>query len=202
LLSEGAKLKELGWQLPKAGEIVLIALDGSQKQIASERIVAGSGAEAFKLGAAFVKQHAPAPRDAKARLAAAQEEAKGTGRRVWVVQGGPRCGPCFKLARWMDEHHAVLEKDYVLLKVSEIDNSVGEVMKLFNQPERTGIPWMAITEPGGAVLATSDGPLGNLGFPSSIEDIRHFREMLRRTARKLTAKEQDQLAESLTQSEQ
>jgi hypothetical protein len=62
--------------------------------------------------------------------------------------------------------------------VPEIDESAGDVMKLPNQPERTGIPWMAITEPGGAVLATSDGPLGNLGFPSSIEDIRHLREML------------------------
>ena len=82
--------------------------------------------------------------------------------------------------------------------MSETDKSVGEVMKLLNQPERTGIPWMAITEPGGAVLGTSDGPLGNLGFPSSIEDIRHLREMLRRTARNLTAEEQDQLAESLT----
>jgi hypothetical protein len=60
---------------------------------------------------------------------------------------------------------------------------------------------MAITEPGGAVLATSDGPLGNIGFPGTIEDARHLREMLQRTARKLTAKEQDQLVESLIQPE-
>lgn len=201
LMSETAVLKELGWQLPKSGEIVLIALEGNQKQIASERIVAGNSDEAFKLGAAFVKQHAPAPRDAKALLAAAQEEAKATGRRVWFVEGGPRCGPCFKLARWMDDQHSLLEKDYVLVKVSDMDKSAEEVMRLHNKPERTGIPWMAITEPGGTILATSDGPLGNIGFPGTIEGTRHLREMLRRTARKLTANEQDQLAASLTQPE-
>jgi hypothetical protein len=70
-----------------------------------------------------------------------------------------------------------------------------------DKPEEKGIPWMAITESSGAVLATSDGPLGNIGFPATIEDIRHLREMLRRTARKLAAKEQDQLAESLAQPE-
>ena len=201
LMSEATVLKELGWQLPKSGEIVLIALDGSQKQIAAERIAAGNGTEAFKSGAAFVKQHAPAPCDAKARLAAAQEEAKATERRVWVVEGGPRCGPCFKLARWMEEHHTLLEKDYVVVKVSEMDKSIGEVMKLLDQPESKGIPWMAIVEPDGPVMATSDGPLGNIGFPGTIEDIRHLRDMLQRTARKLTAKEQDQLAESLAQPE-
>jgi Thioredoxin-like len=200
--SDAATIKKYDWQLPEKGEVVLIALDGSTKSIGTQRIAASEYSKAVQLATAFVKQHAPAPRDAKARLAAAQEEAKGTERRVWVVAGGPRCGPCLKLARWMEEHHSVLEKDYVLLKVSEMDKSAGEVMQLLNKPEETGIPWMAITAPGGAVLATSDGPLGNIGFPGTIEDVRHLHEMLRRTARKLTAKEQDQLAESLTQPEQ
>ncbi|MBC7852671.1 MAG: thioredoxin family protein [Pirellulaceae bacterium] len=199
--SDAATIKQFDWHLPEKGEVVLIALDGGTKSIATQRIADADSPTAIKLATAFVKQHAPAPRDAKVRLAAAQEAAKATGRRVWVVQGGPRCGPCFKLARWMEEHHALLEKDYVLLKVSEMDKSIGEVMKLLDQPEGKGIPWMAIVEPDGPVMATSDGPLGNIGFPGTIEDIRHLREMLQRTARKLTAIEQDQLAESLAQPE-
>jgi hypothetical protein len=199
---ERETIKKYGWQLPEPGEVVLVALDSSAKIIGLERIAAGKLPEAIEVASALVKKHAPAPRDALARLTVAQKVAKDSGRRVWVVEGGPRCGPCFKLARWMEEQHSLLEKDYVIVKVLEgYDKSVPAVMKLLNQPEGKGIPWMAITEPDGPVLTTSDGPLGNIGFPGTIENIRHLREMLHRTASKLTAKELDQLAESLEQPE-
>jgi hypothetical protein len=200
--SEAAMVREHGWRSPEKGEVVLIAIDGDEKLIGTDKIAASDLPNAIKLATAFVKQHAPPVRDAKARLRAAQDVAKRQGKRVWVVEGGPRCGPCLKLAKWMDEHHVLLEKDYVIVKILQgYDKSVEEVMALFNQPKGEGIPWMAITEPAGAVLATSDGPLGNIGFPGTIENLRHFREMLRRTTHNLTAQEQDQLAESLTQPE-
>jgi hypothetical protein len=48
------------------------------------------------------------------------------------------------------------------------------------------------------VLATSEGPLGHIGFPSSMEDIRHFRQMLERTVRRLKSDELDSLVKSLS----
>ena len=49
-----------------------------------------------------------------------------------------------------------------------------------------GIPWTAVLDADGKVLATSDGPDGNIGFPSSAEEIDHFMAMLRTSATRLT----------------
>jgi hypothetical protein len=48
-----------------------------------------------------------------------------------------------------------------------------------------GVPWFVITEPDGTILGTSESPLGNIGFPGSVEGIRHFRRMLDRTVQRL-----------------
>jgi beta-lactamase regulating signal transducer with metallopeptidase domain len=196
--SDSATLKRLDWQRPVAGEVVLVAVAGDGKQIATQKIAAADHDAAVTLYAAFVRRHVPPVPDAQARLAAAQDEAKRTGRRLLIVEGGPQCGPCLDLAEWMDDQHALLEKDYVILKIlAGRDHHAMEVMKQLNQPPKVGIPWMAITEPDGAVLVTSDGPLGNIGLPSSAEDIQYFREMLNRTTRRLKAEEVDRLAQSL-----
>ena len=85
---------------------------------------------------------------------------------MWVIQGGPRCGPCFRLARWIEDHHATLEKDYVVVKLMDgIDEHVTEALAGLPIKDGDGIPWFAITEPDGTVLAISRGPLGNIGFP-------------------------------------
>src|SRR6185312_8634398 len=134
-----------------------------------------------------------------ADLNSARDEARKTGRRVWVVFGGPRCGPCFRLGRWMEEHHEALAKDYVIVKImGGLDTHYEEAAKGFPQMlEGDGIPWHAITEPDGTVIATSHGPTGNIGFPSSVEDLRQFRTMLDRTARNLKAGEVEGLVKSL-----
>ena len=59
-----------------------------------------------------------------------------------------------------------------------IDEHVTEAIAGLPIKEGDGIPWFAITEPDGNVLAISRGPMGNIGFPSSAEEIRHFRQML------------------------
>ena len=200
--SEPAAFEQLGWQRPAAGEVVLVAVNGEGKQLGSQRLTASDNAEANQLAAKLIKQHVPPVRDAKARWVAAQEEARRTGRRLWIVDGGPRCGPCFGLARWMDDHHALLEKDYVILKVLDgLDRNDDAVIKPLNPPVGAGIPWFAITEPDGAVLATSDGPLGNIGSVSGVEGVRHFRTMISRTAQRLTPDEQERLAQSLSPSD-
>jgi hypothetical protein len=98
----------------------------------------------------------------------------------------------------MDDHRAVLEKDYVVVKVMDgVDEHVAEVIDKLSRKDQ-GIPWQAIAEPDGMVLATCEGPLGNIGFPSSVEDIRHFRQMLDHTVRRLKSDELDGLVKSLS----
>jgi hypothetical protein len=52
-------------------------------------------------------------------------------------------------------------------------------------------------EPDGKVLITSKGPLGNIGMPTEIEDIRHLKRMLEETSQKLSRAQIAALAESL-----
>ncbi len=52
-----------------------------------------------------------------------------------------------------------------------------------------GIPWMAILDSKGKVLATSDGPEGNIGYPNNPDRIDHFLKMLTATAHRLTSEQ-------------
>ncbi len=199
LKAEDAILADHGWPRPAPGEIVLVALDGDRKTIATKRLATDEMAAAVGIGDDFLKHHMPPTRDALALLTEARKAAKDSGRRVWVVHGGPRCGPCFRLARWIEDHHTTLEKDYVIVKVMDgLDAHAAEVIAELPRKNEDGIPWFAITEPDGTILATSGGPLGNIGFPSSVEGIRHLRQMLDRTVQRLTADEVDGLIKPLS----
>jgi hypothetical protein len=78
-----------------------------------------------------------------------------------------------------------------------LDDHASEAVRSLPIADGDGIPWHAITEPDGTILATSHGPLGNIGFPSSVEDLRHLRRMLALTTRHLSAAEVDGLIGSL-----
>jgi hypothetical protein len=178
---------------------VLVVLDGDQKIIAGQRIATNKVATAVDIGVDFLKQNRPPTRNAVTLLAEARSEAKRSGRRVWVIEGGPRCGPCFRLARWIEDHHATLDKDYVIVKLmAGIDEHVTEVIAGLPIKDGDGIPWFAITEPDGTVLAISRGLLGNIGFPASVEEIRHFRQMHNRSVQRITPDEVDRLINSLS----
>jgi hypothetical protein len=197
IAAESALLSEKGWQMPARDELVLVVLDREGKSIDTLRVPTSDINTGFELATNFVKQNVPPARDAKATIAAARAEAARTGRRVWVVIGGPRCGPCFSLARWMDDHRELLEKDYVIVKIlGSIDTNSLEVEREL-RGDTGGIPWHAIMSSDGQLLATSDGPLGNIGFPGAVESLRHLRSMFDRTAQRLTMEDRDQLIQSL-----
>ena len=198
LKREAAILAGYGWPMPGPGEIVLVALKGNREIIASKRVGTDKIDAAAAAGEGFLKEHMPPTRDALVTLSEARKEAKASGRRVWIVDGQTRCGPCFRLARWMEDHHAALEKDYVIVKVMEgLDDHARDVIDKL-PVKSSGVPWHAITDADGTILATCEGPLGNIGFPAgSIEGTRHFRRMLERTVQRLTADEIDGLVKSL-----
>lgn len=98
LKSEAGIVTGNGWPMPAAGEIVVVVLNGEQKMIAAERFKVDDPASAAARGTEFLRQHAPPARDALVLLVKAENEARASGRRLWFVEGGPRCGPCFRLA--------------------------------------------------------------------------------------------------------
>lgn len=190
-------LKQHEWPRPKKNEIVLVALDASQALLGTKTLSVSESETSRKIAIEFLQQHKPAYEDAQTKLDAARTLAAKTNRRVWIVSCGPRCGPCFQLAHWLERQHELLEKDYVLVKLmgglqanaDKINDEIGG--------RQHGIPWFVITEPDGTILTTSESPTGNMGMPSSLEDIRHLRKMLEQTARHLTSDQIDQLAKSL-----
>ena len=197
LRAEAESIDKRHWPMPKPKVISLIVLDGDERTLATKRIRADDINAATQESATFLEQHMPRSRDALVMLAEAKNVAAASDRRIWIVLGGPRCGPCFRLGRWIEEHHDVLDKDYVIVKMlGGVDENGTAVMNTLPKTE-SGIPWHAIIEPAGEVLFTSEGPLGNIGMPGSIEGKRYFRKMLEGTARRLSRDDLDKLIESL-----
>ncbi len=199
LAADAATVADLGWPKPAPGEVVMVVLDGNQRFLGSQRIATADLDAAVASGDVFIAKHRPPARDARRVLAEARREAQRSGRRVWLIVGGPRCGPCFRLARWMADHHAQLERDYVVLEVLQgVDTNDDAVIDPLPIKQGDGIPWHAITEPDGTILTTSVSPSGNIGFPGSTEGRRHLRTMLERTTRRLTPDDVARLVESLS----
>jgi hypothetical protein len=174
-------------------------VDGEEKVIATQRIAMRRVTPAVNTAVEFVERHRLPVRNALTLLTHARNEAKRSRRRVWVIRGGPRCDPCVRLNRWIEDHHATLDQDYVFVKLIDVvDERVKEALAGLPIAEEDGFPWFAITELDGTVLAISRGALGNIGFPSCVEGIRHFPQMLDRTVQSMTSDNADQLMKSLS----
>jgi hypothetical protein len=187
------------WDLPKAGEVGLYALSDLQEPVASLRLDCSDVESAIEQGTQFFERHAPELANGREKLSAAQSEAESSGRSVWAITGGTRCGPCFRLARWIDEHRETLEKDLVIVKVTAgLDEHANDIKDEIGGADY-GIPFHVMLSPTGKVMITSAGPLGNIGMPSSVEGIRHFRSMLEEAKQAMTTNEIDSLIESFSE---
>ncbi|MCC7338767.1 MAG: thioredoxin family protein [Pirellulaceae bacterium] len=108
------------------------------------------------------------------------------------------CGPCFRLARWFDDHREMLEQDFVMLKIDDFRDLNGiEIAKRLTLGKHHGVPFHAIFEADESMLVDSAGNLGNIGHPSGYEGKKHMRKMLETGSKTLTPKEVDQLVDSL-----
>jgi RNA polymerase sigma factor (sigma-70 family) len=198
LHSETGFFARLNLHPPRAGEILLAAFDGEGRQTGVLLLTGRDISTGGRRGLDFLKEQAPPPRDARQLLAAVQKKALQTDRRVWLVVEGSRCGPCFRLARWLEDQRDLLERDYVFVQLNAgIDEHVDEVLERFKRPFDAGVPWFAITDADGTPLATSDGPHGNIGFPAGQPEKLHLLLMLQKTAQKLNTEDRDRLINSL-----
>ena len=117
---------------------------------------------------------------------------------MFVQETATWCGPCYRLSVFLDAQRAVWSKDYLWVKIDQRWTHADEVMKGLRKGAQGGIPWHAILDADGKVLATSNDKSGaNVGFPSEGPGIDHFIGMLKATALRLTDHEIASLRKAL-----
>jgi thiol-disulfide isomerase/thioredoxin len=152
----------------------------------------------------FLTQHQAPYLDAPKVRDAALVRAKSENKLVFLHFGAPWCGWCHKLEGWMEREHVapLLAKQFIDLKI-DTDRMLGggDMLKALRKTagltEEGGIPWFVFLDAEGKVLATSEGPKGNVGFPYQDDEIAHFVSMLETTCKKLGADDIAKIREEL-----
>ncbi|MCA9416101.1 MAG: thioredoxin family protein [Candidatus Omnitrophica bacterium] len=142
----------------------------------------------------FLEEWKPKPQEANTVFHDSIVQASRENKLVFLHLGSPSCGYCRLLDAflWRKDIAPLMEQDYVEVK---IDLARMEGAQEFAQQIRPGgsggIPWFAVLDGKGAILATSDGPNGNVGYPVAQEEIAHFMKVIGETSKNLNP---DQLA--------
>jgi thiol-disulfide isomerase/thioredoxin len=203
-----------GADLQKNGYPFLTILDASGKPLANQETdsleVKGDDGKSLMGEAAahdqakvlaFLTEHQAPYQQADAVIKDAMDQAKASGKKVFLHVGAPWCIWCHRLEDWLaqDDVGSTFAKDYVDLKVDQ-DRMVGakEAAARFGMPEKTGIPWFVIIDPqSGKAVVDSMGPDGTIGCPANDQEIQQFMGMLEKTHKNLTAADMESLKKTL-----
>jgi thioredoxin-related protein len=148
----------------------------------------------------FLTKNAAEPRDATQALKDALAAASSDGKLVFLHFGAPWCGWCHRLDDFLADRdiQPILSQDFVDLKVDIERMTKGKVVQeQFRKSADGGIPWFAFLDSTGKVLATSDGPKGNIGFPAAPEEIEHFLGMLEGHTKRMSVQQIAEIAKKL-----
>jgi hypothetical protein len=174
-----ALFESMNWSVPEEGKVLVVAIDGDGSEIDRTEVDTTS-ASASKEATAFVSKNIGPKQDALTKYDDALAEAKRTGKKVWIRLSQTRCAPCFNFSRWIDKNSSELEQGFVFVKIDNLldTNGVAVTKKLLGD-KHFGIPYHQILDGDGNLVIDSEGPLGNIGHPSSFEGINHLKKMLK-----------------------
>ncbi|QEG23771.1 thioredoxin family protein [Mariniblastus fucicola] len=144
----------------------------------------------------FAKENSKGFADATALLQDGLRAARKSKRKVLLQMGGPSCGPCILLSRYLNSHKEVIEKDFVYVKTDTRMANADQIKEKYG-PDFSGIPWMVMLSADGELLASGMSPKGNIAFPRARYQKAHFKKMLESTAEKMTEADIARLMQSL-----
>lgn len=81
------------------------------------------------------------------------------------------------------------------INVEGMDNAMALVDRI--RPTGNDLPWMGILDVDGRLLASTDSPAGNIGFPLEPVEFPHFMEMLDTTSVRSTDVDRARLLDAL-----
>jgi hypothetical protein len=198
----GDFLKWHGINIPESEDatFAIFGEDGRvAQQISFEEVQVG-GKFSPELLEKFLENHLHPPLgNARELLDTALAKAKKENKRVFVQTGGPGCGPCVILSSFLEKHEALIEKDYVNVKLDTRMESFMEVYEKLTAGEARGAPWMTILSADGKTLITGDDEEGNIGFPTDESEIAQFKKMFASTKQTISDQEIDELVQSLSE---
>lgn len=194
-----------GANLKKAGVPFLTVLDAEGKVLANQEtgVLETGDRHDPKRVFAFLKKWRAEPLDAEKLLSATLARAGTEDKSVFLHLGAPWCGWCRRLDDFTarKEIAAILGQDFIDLKIDVDRMTHGkQVAQRIRGSSKGGIPWFAILDGQAKVLATSDGPKGNVGFPVQPHEISHFIGILKKTARRISTEQLDAIERALEES--
>lgn len=168
--------------------LVLLNRDGKKSATWDKSLLCKHGSVSKDAFLDLLRKQLPLPVDARQLLDDALTRAKAENKRIIVQETATWCGPCHMLARFLRDHRMIWETDYIWVKMDHRHTGAIEVMKEVRNGADGGIPWFAILDESGSVMATSNHLKSkeNIGFPSEKEGIEHFQLMLKATRQRMS----------------
>jgi thiol-disulfide isomerase/thioredoxin len=180
--------------LPKDDAMLITILDSEGKlvtAITAPRILDAGNVAPAKLKAVLTEFFPGESADAVFAKSLAGLAA--SGKSGWVEFRADWCGWCHKMEKFFQQNEAapILAKYYSVVTIDTEKNAGSEQLsrRLGSKDGIDGIPWFAVIDAQGKVLATSEGPKGNIGFPDTDIEVAHFFALLHDTAKGITPAE-------------
>lgn len=194
--------KTLHTKLDKANALLITVLDkegAALTTLTASRLLDNGHVSPAKLKAQLSEWLAGAPADEIYRTSLASLP---DGKAGWVEFRADWCGWCKKMEKLFEASDAapVLAKYYTVIAIdTEKNQGADRLAKSLGDPKgiENGIPWFVVVDARGKVVATSEGPKGNIGYPDSDLEVAHFMSVMKTTAKGITAGELDTVANTI-----